>query len=381
MVEGLVGMVQQHVAPQQHLPRHGVRQRRGRQRAPGRIAQILATAVGQCLQAGKVERRDGVHVLFGHSQAGAEKCAHGGGRRIDFQPHDTAGAALYQHRGHRLDEVLVGGFVDLQVGVAGNPKQGVVGHPIAGEQLTGMQDDRLLDEQKALLAASSGNGTQAVEAAGNGHQRHRRLILLGGLGGRRIARRVRACGCFLLQADGEVQAQTGHGRRTAGQPGRGERGKDPVAEIIGGGSALLRAERGGRDDADAGSMKLRHDLGVQRPVLQFDHRVRRGRQPREALPSSGRGGQTALERRHPHHEELVEVGADDGQEAQPFQQRHLRAQCLIEHAPVELHPAQLPVQEGAVTGHRRSHRTIPRAHLPVRPRTRALFLDVSCCAI
>ena len=90
---------------------------------------------------------------------------------------------------------------------------------------------------------------------------------------------------------------------------------------------------------------------MQRPILQLDHRVRRGRQPCEAPPIGRRGGHAVFERSHPDHEELVEVGADDAQEAQPLQQWHLRAQCLIEDAPVELHPAQLPVQEGVVSGH------------------------------
>ena len=128
----------------------------------------------------------------------------------------------------------------------------------------------------ALLAAGAGNGTQAVQTAGNRDQRHRRLIFLVG---HRSARQVRGGGRLALQAEGEMQAQAGHGSRPTRQPRGGKRGKDPIAEIGGGGTLLFRVERGGGDDADAGSPQLRQDLGVQRPVLQLDHRVCRGRQP------------------------------------------------------------------------------------------------------
>ncbi len=43
------------------------------------------------------------------------------------------------------------------------------------------------------------------------------------------------------------------------------------------------------------------------------------------------------------HEELVEVGLEDGQELEAFQERHGRVLGLFEDAPVELQPAQLAV--------------------------------------
>src|SRR5262249_49159372 len=44
------------------------------------------------------------------------------------------------------------------------------------------------------------------------------------------------------------------------------------------------------------------------------------------------------------HEELVEVGLEDGEEFQALQQRNVRALGLLEHAAVELQPAQLTVE-------------------------------------
>src|SRR5262249_48201156 len=44
------------------------------------------------------------------------------------------------------------------------------------------------------------------------------------------------------------------------------------------------------------------------------------------------------------HEELVQVGAEDGQELEALQKGHLRVLGLFEYAAVELQPAQLPVE-------------------------------------
>ena len=48
---------------------------------------------------------------------------------------------------------------------------------------------------------------------------------------------------------------------------------------------------------------------------------------------------------HAHLEELVEVAADDGQEAQPFEQGQALVFGVLEHAPVELQQRQLAIQE------------------------------------
>ncbi len=44
------------------------------------------------------------------------------------------------------------------------------------------------------------------------------------------------------------------------------------------------------------------------------------------------------------HEEFVEIGAGDRQEAQPLQQRMGAVAGLLQHAAVEREPAQLPVE-------------------------------------
>ena len=47
---------------------------------------------------------------------------------------------------------------------------------------------------------------------------------------------------------------------------------------------------------------------------------------------------------HPDHEELVQVGREDGEEAHPLEQRDRFVLGQLEHALVESEPALLPVQ-------------------------------------
>jgi hypothetical protein len=51
-----------------------------------------------------------------------------------------------------------------------------------------------------------------------------------------------------------------------------------------------------------------------------------------------------LDARDPDLVELVEVGAEDRQEAQPLEQRQAAVLRLFEHPPVELELAQLAVE-------------------------------------
>ena len=54
--------------------------------------------------------------------------------------------------------------------------------------------------------------------------------------------------------------------------------------------------------------------------------------------------QLLLEPANALHEELIEVGADDGQELEPLQQRVSRVLGLVQHTAVELQPGELTVQ-------------------------------------
>ena len=56
------------------------------------------------------------------------------------------------------------------------------------------------------------------------------------------------------------------------------------------------------------------------------------------------GGDLLLDAGHADHKEFIEVGAEDREELDPLQQRVLLVKRLLQHAPVELQPAQLAVE-------------------------------------
>ena len=59
-------------------------------------------------------------------------------------------------------------------------------------------------------------------------------------------------------------------------------------------------------------------------------------------------GDAALQARHPHHEELVQVGREDREEPGALQQRQRRVLRQLQHPLVERQPAQLPLREPVV---------------------------------
>ena len=81
----------------------------------------------------------------------------------------------------------------------------------------------------------------------------------------------------------------------------------------------------------------------------FDVRTDRGellarRQP-AGRGAGHAGGHLVLQRRDADLEELVEVGRADRHELQPLEQRDARLLGQRQHAPVEVEPAQLPVEQ------------------------------------
>ena len=79
-------------------------------------------------------------------------------------------------------------------------------------------------------------------------------------------------------------------------------------------------------------------------VLQICSSTSRGIRP-DAARDRHPGGDPSLESGDPHHEELVEVGGEDRQEAHPLQQREAGVLGELEHPAVEVQPGDLAVQE------------------------------------
>ena len=153
------------------------------------------------------------------------------------------------------------------------------------------------------------------------------------------------------------QAQGAVGEMGEGMPGvDGERGHDRQqrpAEVVVEEPLLLGVQVLGAQDADPLGGEEGLELLEEAAVLHLDQL---SHPPRHRLERLGRrqavrgGGLVAvadlpLEARHPHHEELVEVRAEDGEELDALEERHRFVGGLLEHAGVELEPRQLAIDE------------------------------------
>src|SRR5713226_7349380 len=135
---------------------------------------------------------------------------------------------------------------------------------------------------------------------------------------------------------------------------RGEDGEEHAAEVVLEEALLLLARLLGPEQEDPFGGEERLDLLQEAPVLLVHQLVHAGGHRGERLRGGHAigprrlvaRGDAALEGGHPDHEELVQVRAEDGEELHALEQRHARVLRLLEHAPVEFEPRELPVDEG-----------------------------------
>jgi hypothetical protein len=114
---------------------------------------------------------------------------------------------------------------------------------------------------------------------------------------------------------------------------------------------FVRIQLGVTAQPDVGGAQLRLELGKQL-VLEILDRAHLGLALPELLLGAAAvdrvllhaGADLLLEAAHALHEELVEIGAHDGEKLDPFQQGRPRVLGLVEHAPVERQPGQLAVE-------------------------------------
>ena len=106
------------------------------------------------------------------------------------------------------------------------------------------------------------------------------------------------------------------------------------------------------DDGDAVLLKLLEDVPIrafeQRLLLQHDGVYLfqdRGRVLAHQAPRAGAELFETPEMGHTDAKELVEIGREDAEEAEPFQQRHRRIRGLLEDAAVERQPTDLLVPQ------------------------------------
>ena len=109
----------------------------------------------------------------------------------------------------------------------------------------------------------------------------------------------------------------------------------PVHEV----DVLVGQRRADLLGVDPG-VALLQPVGLLADLLQDLH----GAQPGGGGDGEARGD-PALQPGHPDHEELVQVGGEDGQEADPLQQVQVGVLGQFQDPGVEREPAQFPVQE------------------------------------
>ena len=264
----------------------------------------------------------------------------GGGVGLDLQAHGGPAAALAHLLLDRLEQVLDLVVVDLVFAVAGDAEDGGVLELHAGEQLRQVQaDDRLQRRRRRGRLARAGSGTKRGSTRRHLHHGEQLLAvsrgrcsstarlsdllsrcgngwpgsMASGVSTGKISRRNTSCRCLRSASVRSLRP-----RMT--MPSRSRAGSTSSSR-----QAILRRRPSG---ATTWPMRSSCSRGGMRSAPE---------------PNGDAGLHLLLQAADADHEELVEVGAEDGQELEPLQQRHLRVLGLLQHAAVELQPAQLAV--------------------------------------
>ena len=238
-------------------------------------------------------------------------------------------------------------LVDIEVAVTGDAEEVSAQnlHPMEERPDIVLDETAEKDEVVALLVGLVGEGNDARQDA--------RHLDDGQVGVEPIS----------LEMDDDIEAlveKLGEGMRRIDRQRREDR-EDLVVEELLEVLALRLRDIGEVMELDVLHGEARLDLLVPAAVLILDllagalrdrgelglggHAVRRqGDRPHLHL---------LLETCHAHLKELVEIRADNAEELETLQEGVLLVECLIEHALVELQPAQAPVDE---------MRWVPRVH-------------------
>ncbi len=258
-------------------------------------------------------------------------------RLFDFEETQRAVAQLLEAAVHRLQQVVGLVLLDHHVRVPDDAEQVRRLQVGAREQVVQVGADDVLEErerQPRVRRHVGGDGDEPIQRGRNLHARE--------LGAAAVA-----------DDDREVAAQVRDVRER--MPGverqrrqdRQDLGTEVVREVC----RDLRRVLLGVEDVHALAGQGRAQLLPPAPLQRAHH-----------LGGPGAGGSQLLlgvqavradvldagaillqQRGDAHHEELVEVRGDDGQELDAFEQGMCRVERLVEHTLVELQPAQLTV--------------------------------------
>ena len=256
---------------------------------------------------------------------------------VQLQAHHRQTGPLFQQLAHLAAKILPGVLQQLavkaQIRIPGGTEDTGVLQPVAAEEGRSLLlHDRFHPDKAARVVR---HVQERGQAGGDRHQAQRGVAL------------------FASQQSGHIEGlvgQVGEGVVAVHDLG-GQHGQD-AGLIVGADIALfLRRQLLHRQVADAVLPQQRRHVGVQ-PVFDLNEagdnavhllQLLHGGLPGLVVDVIRRDQAQVEEVAHPDHEEFVQIAGEDGDEFQPFQQRHTLVPRLLQDPPVEAEPAQLAV--------------------------------------
>ncbi len=339
-VEGLVGVVEQHVllADRREHVAFVVLHAFGHAGSEGGPEEVGAFVEDEFLEVGGADQPvDLDHLVLGDAEFLHDQRAElRGGPRGDLHPHHFAPAAALQRHLEFSHEVL-GLLLDLEIAVAQHPEGAVADHPVAGEEAFEMEEQEFLERKEAVLPGGRLEPDEARDLLRDWQKRLQVALVRLALELEREAEaRVRDEREGMRGVDGERRQD------------REDLAQEDVVELL----AVIIGQLVAGEQGDAGGLHvclelppghelLRHEAaGV---VVDEDELFGR-RQPVDRRRGVAGMGELA-QARHADGVEFVEVRGADRHEAHPFEERNTGVRGLLEHAPVEGEPREFTVEE------------------------------------
>ncbi len=323
LIEHLVGFVRR--------PQRALLERRVLQRRPVQLGEGVPVAEAEAIHRARHDVLIDLEVLDQDAQHAL--------RHVGFhlQQRQRAVAQLLEAAVDRLEQVVRFVFLDHHVGVADDAEQVRALDLRAGEELLDVAADDVFEE----AVRHAGLRRQVVGQRHEARQHARHLD----------ARELRAPG--MAHAHREVHAQVRDIRERVPRVERQRRqhGKDVILEVLGEPGIDRRRVFGRLEKVDALGGEQRPQRLAPARGLIVDLRQRARADGRQLLIGGlavdrhlfDAGAEFLQDGGDAHHEELVEVGAGDGEELDALEQRVRRILRLREDALVERQPAQLAV--------------------------------------
>ena len=333
-VEALVRVIDEDVARLDRLEQIvGVVEPRRRDRRPRRVAKVGDVEARNLKQARVVDLAWlRVHVVRFELEAILQHQLDAPvGVLRKLEPNRRLEAPLADLLAHEIADVaiLLVVFVELDFGVARQPEEGGRGQAHAGIQLVRVLADHLVQPDEHAVAGRHVGG-----------ERHPLRQL-----GRHLHAGVDGLpGPIVVEHEREREREVGEERERLGRKDheRRERGRDLRVEVLRRLAPLRVVECVPVPQVNSMARKLWHEAIAEALGALTQHGQQSLANVGDELPARGRP--VLAQHRHPLHEKLVEVGREDREELDPFEQRRPLIEGLGEHTAVELEPAEVPVE-------------------------------------